>query len=347
MELRSNRSARTPRRSVSRIADALWKTAHGVTFEAPRTTSSSRTALVVPSGGLMSRVRAALVFALLLSVAVPLPGAAAGVSGFYVGWMSSTYPPSAVDYGSLSQVMVFAVPHRAEGTLDTTLFIDAVNGPAVAKDLAQRAHAAGKKAILVVGGAGGSSGFRSACSSSTRPTFVQNLMQTATSWGMDGFDIDWEPLTSTDYAGMLALVNDLRAAWPAAILAADLGWGLPTGATDNQFYVQLGNTLDHINLMTYGMADASPGWVSWHGSAIFGAGADHPSSGNRYVTAMLNAGVPPAKLSMGIGFYGSCWDAPGTAPLPSPDRSPGVGDDKTISLAAVLDTDLRGPRHPY
>src|SRR5258706_15675778 len=108
MELRSNRSARTPRRSVSRIADALRKTAHGVTFEAPRTTSSSRTALVVPSGGLMSRVRAALVFALLLSVAVPLPGPAAGGSGFYPGWMSSTPPPRAADHDSLRQLLVFS-----------------------------------------------------------------------------------------------------------------------------------------------------------------------------------------------------------------------------------------------
>ena len=197
----------------------------------------------------MPRTRTALAFALLLFAAVPRPADAGGVSGFYVGWMASTYPPSAVDYASLSQVMVFSVIPRTDGTLDTTLFIDSVNGPAVAKDLAQRAHAAGKKAILVVGGAGASSGFRSASSSSTRPTFVQNLLQTATSWGMDGFDIDWEPLTSTDYAGMQALVSDLRAAWPAAILTADLGWGLPTGAADNQFYVQLASTLDQINLM--------------------------------------------------------------------------------------------------
>ncbi len=172
-------------------------------------------------------------------------------------------------------------------------------------------------------------------------------MQTATSWGMDGFDIDWEPLTSTDYAGMLALVNDLRAAWPAAILAADLGWGLPTGATDNQFYVQLSNTLDQINLMTYGMADAWPGWVSWHGSAIFGEGADHPSSVNRYVTAMLNAGVPPAKLSMGIGFYGSCWNAPVTAPLQSPNGSHVVADDNTMSFAAVMNTYYSASAYRY
>src|SRR3954449_6863203 len=93
------------------------------------------------------------IVAVISCIHVSSATAAAWVSGFYVGWSADSYPPNAVDYSSLSHVMVFSVLPRTNGTLDTTLFIDSVNGPAVAKEVAQRAHAAGKKAILVVGGA--------------------------------------------------------------------------------------------------------------------------------------------------------------------------------------------------
>src|SRR5438874_13707724 len=82
------------------------------------------------------------------SVCLGVQSAQAGtgkwVSGFYVGYMSSIYPPSAIDFSSLTHVMVFAVLPRADGTLDTSLFIDSTTGPKVAQAVATRAHAAGK-----------------------------------------------------------------------------------------------------------------------------------------------------------------------------------------------------------
>ena len=97
----------------------------------------------------------------LMMVAVGLAGGVARaevagpwVAGFYVGWNAAEHPPSAVDYASLSHVMVFSLQPRADGTLDTTLFLDDINGPKVAREVADRAHAAGRIAILVVGGEG-------------------------------------------------------------------------------------------------------------------------------------------------------------------------------------------------
>ena len=155
--------------------------------------------------------RLALPIALALAAALSsTAGAQTRVAGFYVGYDSGNYPPGAIDFTSVSQVNVFSVLPKNDGTLDKTLFIDSVNGPLVAQNVASLAHAAGRKAVLVVGGAGSETQFRSATSSTYMNAFVQNLVNTITAWGFDGIDIDWEPLPSSDYPAMLSLVSKLR-----------------------------------------------------------------------------------------------------------------------------------------
>ena len=61
------------------------------------------------------------------------------VSGFYVGWMANSYPPSAIDFSALSHVMMFSVLPQNNGTLDTSFF---GAGSGVAVEVAQRAHGA-------------------------------------------------------------------------------------------------------------------------------------------------------------------------------------------------------------
>jgi chitinase len=280
------------------------------------------------------------VLAVCLSVfAVGINAAGAmWVSGFYVGWTASSYPPSAIDFSSLTHVMVFSVLPHADGTLDTALFIDAVNGPLVAQDVARRAHAAGKKAILTVGGAGTGTAFAGA-TGSNMTMFVQNLAQTVTNWGFDGVDIDWEPLSSANYSAMLALISQLRTAKPGIIVTADVGWqniNFPLSTSDALFYSQLAQAVDQMNVMTYSMADNWGGWVVWHSSALYGEGGNHPSSVSSTARMYVNAGVPAAKLGLGIGFYGSCWNAPATAPLQSPGSSHVVGSDNTFGFANIM-----------
>jgi chitinase len=281
----------------------------------------------------MSRRLRALVVAVavaLLAVVQPLAPARSGaatsmwVSGFYVGWMTSQYPPSAIDFSSLTHIMVFSVLPRTDGTLDTTMFMGSTSGPAMAKDVAARAHAAGRKAILAVGGGGYGSNFVGATSSTNIDRFVANLVQVVTDWGYDGIDLDWEPLTTTDFPAFNSLVAKLRAAKPGMLITADVNWrssNFPMTSQEQAFYAGLGNTLDQVNIMTYGMADAWSGWVSWHSSALTGHASNRPSSVAVSVDQYLAAGVPAAKLGMGIGFYGSCWTSPVTGPVQSPSGS--------------------------
>src|SRR5205085_9624788 len=113
---------------------------------------------------------------------------------------------------------VGAIGPRADGTLDQTSNLDAVNGPAQASDLARRAHAAGRKAIVMVGGAGSQAAWRGA--TSNLPAFVDNLVGAMQALGFDGLDLDWEPIASADQPLLLALAKALRAKAPSAILTA-------------------------------------------------------------------------------------------------------------------------------
>jgi len=102
-----------------------------------------------------------------------------------------------------------------------------------------------------------------------------------------------------------------------------------------------------MNMMTYGMADNWDGWVVWHSSAVRGEGRDHPTSIQSSVREYVGAGVPASKLGMGIGFYGSCWNAPATTPLQAPLSSQVVASDNDISFAAITNTYYRPDRYRY
>jgi len=76
------------------------------------------------------------------------------VGGYYVGYQQDLYPPEAIDWAGITHLMIGRVVPNADGTLDTTFDIDPVNGPALGKKLAQLAHQNGRKAVVMLGGAG-------------------------------------------------------------------------------------------------------------------------------------------------------------------------------------------------
>ena len=63
--------------------------------------------------------------------------------------------------------------------------------------------------------------------------------------------------------------------------------------------------------MTYDMAGTWPGWVTWFNSPIYDGGYRFPSTGglipstDGMVNNFITAGVAPAKLAVGIAFYGT------------------------------------------
>jgi chitinase len=254
------------------------------------------------------------------------------VSGYYAGYQRNLYPETSIDFSLLTHIFVAAIEPAANGGVTSDFFVDAVNGPAMARTISTRAHAAGRKAILMLGGAG----YRDALAGATTPgnmaTFVNNLVTTMTTLGYDGIDVDWEPISSADQPIVLDLLKRLRAARPGIILTIPVGWHGPL----TSWYAQVAAVVDQINIMSYGMAGNWGGWDSWHQSALFDESATHPTSVSGAVKLYQAVGVPNAKLGIGIGFYGSCWKGVNTMRVALPASAGVTADDNTMSYVNIM-----------
>ncbi|RJS19601.1 glycosyl hydrolase [Corallococcus sp. H22C18031201] len=250
------------------------------------------------------------------------------VMGYYVGYQRGLYPVDTVDLSLLTHLAVGRVRPRADGFLITDFDVSATEGPLMARKLTDRAHKAGRKAIMMLGGMGEHDGFVGAASAASRPYFVRNILTTMTELGFDGVDVDWEPINlppqGNDGQLLLALLDDLRAARPDILITVPVGWvnsNFKMSDADKTFARDLAARVDQMNVMSYVMSGNWGGWQSWHSSALLGEDSHHPTSVSSSVLAYLDAGVPRGRLGMGIGFFGSCWrgvTAPGT---PLDDRT--------------------------
>ena len=184
-------------------------------------------------------------------------------TAYYAAWLQDYMPASNVDFAAVSHVIHFAIVPEADGQLDT-----AVNGiaPAYSTDLVSRAHAAGAKALICVGGAGSQTGFRGATAPAYRGAFVSNLLSFVRAYGYDGVDVDWEPLDAGDASQFTNFVGALRTALtalsPHALLTA-------AAAMQPALFAATQDQFDQINLMTYDLSGPWGGWVTWFNAPVY------------------------------------------------------------------------------
>lgn len=241
------------------------------------------------------------------------PSSGRWVMGYYVGYERTLQSAAQIDFSGLTHLMVGRVIPNANATIAKHFDIDAVNGPIWAQQAVNAAHAAGRKAILMVGGAGEINGWRAAATPANRATFVANLLATMDQFNADGLDLDWEPIHTQDHANLLALAQALRAARPSMLLTMPVDWintnmqWNPRPEGEAAFLQAIAPSLDRINAMTYEMAAAYEGWHSWFASPLHGHGANTPSSVSSSLQYYRDSGVPAAKLGVGFGFYGNCF----------------------------------------
>jgi chitinase len=202
----------------------------------------------------------------------------------------------------------------------------------------------GLKLTISLGGWTWSRGFASAARPENRTAFVASCIDAfirgnlppfdaaggpgAAAGVFDGIDIDWEfpaacGLTcgsSEDSANFTALLAEFRrqldAVRPGLLLSVAAGAGIDKIRVTDPGQYQA--HVDYINLMSY---DFHGGWetrTNFH-SALFGSPAD-PATGDaaRYnthdaVQALLERGVPAAKINLGIASYGHGWSGVGSA----------------------------------
>ncbi|TSC32683.1 glycoside hydrolase family 18 protein [Corallococcus sp. Z5C101001] len=266
----------------------------------------------------------------------PSPGGSGKwVSGYYTGWNADDYPPEKVDFSALTHILVGRVIPKADGTLSTQFDND--RGPEIARTLARRAHAAGRKAIIMVGGSGEHDGWVGAASDANRAKFVTRLLKAVDDFGYDGLDLDWEPVKQEDRPNLLALVKALRQARPNMLLTFPIHW-INTNFPDDAdpWFARLAPYFDQMNLMSYEMIGAWDGWKSWHTSALRGEQGLHPTSIASSLELWVQAGIPKAKLGMGIPFYGLAWRHITGPYQPFTDWSDYVGGDNSFTYKKIL-----------
>lgn len=254
-------------------------------------------------------------------VVVPPPPGQRWVSGYYAGWFPDMLAHDRIDFASITHLHVGRALPTTSGGVRQMLDSDDARGRARALDLCQRAHAAQRKCVLMLGGEGDGPAFAAASAPAMRPTFIRNLLAFLDAMAADGVDLDWEE--NIDWQAFLELARDLRAARPGIVLTipvfpVNANFGLEPGPMG--FVNQVHPYVDQINAMTYGIGMAGPwgGWVTWHTGALLGEAGNHPTSVASTLAAYHAAGVPKAKLGMGIGFFGINYGPPNTAPLQTP-----------------------------
>lgn len=238
------------------------------------------------------------------------------VTGYYASYSeaSAGMAPDQFDYTALTHVIHWPVVPRNDGTL-----VDpATYGMTTAQSatVVARARAAGTKVLLGFGGDAASvgDGWRGATAPGNRARLIAAMVGLMRARGYDGIDINWEQLAPADEPQFAAFVAELRAALdadtprPLLTWVPTTGWQAPvavTAATMQHF--------DQINLQTYVMSGPYPGWVTWFNSPLDDGGAVFPSTGGLLpsvaaeVARYRAAGIPAARLGIGIQFDGFVW----------------------------------------
>jgi chitinase len=228
-------------------------------------------------------------------------------TAYYPGYEQSTLKASNVDFTALTHIIHFAMLPNNDGSLNTTAnSISAANS----SDVITRAHAAGKPVLLCIGGADTS--FTNATVAAILPAFVSNIVFYVTNRGYDGVDIDWEPLpaTTTERTQFTNLITSLR-----SNLNSFTPHKMLTAAIAGQYALinTLQTNFDQLNIMTYDLSGAYPGWVTWFNSPIYDGGFRFPSTGGLVPSTdgelgkYLSAGVASQRLGIGMAFYGYIW----------------------------------------
>jgi chitinase len=180
------------------------------------------------------------------------------------------------------------------------------------------------KVLVSVGGWTWSGAFSDASlTPKSRKRFVESAMDFVRRHDLDGVDIDWE------YPGLLgdgnthrpedkehftALMADLRAGLDKAGLPRGRHYLLTFAAGAGSDFLEhtemdkVQASVDFVNLMTYDFREAGDGTEAGHHANLFPSPRDPKGlSADRAVREFLAAGVPPAKLVLGVPFYGRAW----------------------------------------
>jgi chitinase len=238
------------------------------------------------------------------------------VMGYWGGWQRTAYPKEAIDYQAFTHLVLANVYVEPSGAISNGITAP-YNGYGVysdsdpgnndrIRDLAARAHAAGRPVLLMLGGSGFGANWRSSTSAANLETFMVNVLAEVDAVPADGLDFAWDGLGAVpaDVDQLVELARRLKTARPELLLTVGLPWTVPDGIAALLPHVE------RFNLHTYGMFDAAQGWVSWHFAALHPGTHPELSSVEASVESAVAAGLPRGRVGFGIGFFGMLFQGP-------------------------------------
>ena len=202
------------------------------------------------------------------------------IIGYFPEWESADV--TAINYTKLTHIIYFHIWPNADGTLDTSAVVEEDLNSVILD-----AHDAGVKVLIAAGGWGVSNGFSPmAADNIARANFVNNIVQLLDNYGLDGVDIDWEPIdTETKKNNQAILLADLKTALPDKLVT------VAVNAERLDLNSSSADDIDWVNVMAYDM-----NWRHGEHSNF----DDSVAALEMYVTE----GIPEEKLALGIPFYG-------------------------------------------
>ncbi len=251
---------------------------------------------------------------ILLGNALSLPAQDASpkrIIGYYTEWSkynTPTYSAKQIPYAKLTHINhAFAfISRKLDGSIHVPVGM-------IEPGLISRAHAAGVKVLISIGGGDGIEGPRFnkiARSETARQTFAANVKTVLQQYGYDGVDIDWEVPYAADRQNCTVLMQELRNALPSPWLITMATTADPRSWGSGLDIPALAPIVDFFNVMTYDYYGTWSG-ATGHVSPLLQSPADPQQVGSMTTSMDLYAnqyGVPPAQLNFGMPFYGYEFD---------------------------------------
>jgi chitinase len=207
------------------------------------------------------------------------------------------YSSAQIPFDKLTHIIHAGVPFDGSGNLQ-------VPGGFVEPELIFKAHKAGVKVLLLIGG--------DVTALETNPEILKPLLANLTKFvkenDYDGIDLDWEyPQTDQDTALLLSFMTALRGAFPSPryLLSIDAApWNEPAYDVPH-----LRKVIDWFNIMTY---DCAGPWTAHAqlNSPIFWDPANpapyecEPGASDKEASDIFLADAPAWQLNQGTPFYG-------------------------------------------
>ena len=263
---------------------------------------------------------AGCVLAIVFGGAATHAGSPSPVIAGYVFTRGVALQPEQIDPHKLTRVN-FAFANIANGRV-------ALASPVDAQSLAMlvnlRRENPALSVLVSVGGWLGSTQFSDvSLTKESRQIFVASAVELVTRYDLDGLDIDWEypgmpgagnPFRGEDKQNFTSLVRALRDSLDQESRKTGRKYFLTIAAGALDEYLahtemdKVARYVDTVNLMTYDLYEAGSDAITGNHAPLFADPADpKKSSADSVVQSFERAGVPAAKILLGVPFYGRMW----------------------------------------